>query len=187
ASAAATAAAERARVDAALDQLNHDLQKLRIDFQLFLAGQLPAPPDELRERIAYRLRELRALNLGSVESFRMGTYEGQFSSLGELHGRRLREREETHRAAARGVEPRGPVHDPEAGIEGGQAADAQALEALYSGLYAGSGAGRVDFESFRGYIQGQVDAIRQKTGCSKVVFRVASEEGRLKLKAKPLA
>jgi hypothetical protein len=187
AAAAANAAAERARIEAALDQLNRDLQKLRIDFQLFMAGQIPVPPDELRERIAARLRDLRSLNLGAADSFRLGTFEALYNSLGELHGRRLREREEGRRAAQRIGEPREPAHDAYAGIAVGQASDARALEALYSGLYAGGGASRVDFDSFRGYIQGQVEAIRQKTGCSQVMFRVTNEEGRLKLKAKPLA
>jgi hypothetical protein len=187
AAAAASAAAERARIEAALDSVTRDLQKLRVDFQLFLAGQLHGPPEELRERISDRLRELRGLNLGSVDSFRLGSLEAQASSLSELHGRRLREREESRRATTHSGEHRVPRPDPQAGIAVGQTADAQALEALYSGLYAGAAAGKVDFESFRGYIQGQIDAIRRKTGCSQVVFRVTSEEGRLKLKAKPLA
>lgn len=170
-----------------MESVARDVQKLRIDFQLFLAGQLHAPPDELRERISDRLRELRGMNLGSVDSFRLGTLEGQFSSLGELHGRRLREREESRRATPHSGEHRVPSPDARTGIAVGQTADAPALEALYNGLYAGAGAGKVDFESFRGYIQGQIDAIRKKTGCSQVVFRVAAEEGRLKLKAKPLA
>jgi hypothetical protein len=166
--------------------LGRDLQKLRIDFQLFMVGQMPAPPDDLRERISERLRDLRSLNLGAAETFRLGTLEAQHHSLGELHGRRLRDREEGRRAAAR-TEARPPSYDPYAGIAVGESAQTAALEALYGGLYAGAGTARVDFDSFRGYIQGQVEAIQRKTGCSKVVFRVANEEGRLKLKAKPLA
>ena len=152
-----------------------------------MAGQMPAPPDDLRERISARLRDLRALNLGAAETFRLGTLEAQFNSLGELHGRRLREREDGRRAGARVPEARPPQYDAFAGIAIAQSAQAEALEAIYNGLYSGAGAGRVDFDSFRGYIQGQVEAIQRKTGCSQVVFRVTNEEGRLKLKAKPLA
>jgi hypothetical protein len=187
-SAAANAAAERARIEAGLEQLAKDLQKLRIDFQLFLAGQNAAPPDDLRDALARRLRDMRSPNMGAAESFRLGTLEAQFNSLGELHGRRLREREQTHRAA-RAAEAPVRRYDAETGIAVGGSSDGAALEALFAGLYAGAGAGaaRVDFESFRGYIAGQVEAIRQKTGCSEVMFRVANEDGRLKLKAKPLA
>ena len=44
-----------------------------------------------------------------------------------------------------------------------------------------------DLGSFRAYLGKQVDAIRQKTGCSDVQFRLALEDGKLKLKARPLA
>ncbi len=129
---------------------------------------------------------MRAPNLGAAESFRLGSLEAQFNSLGELHGRRLREREQTHRVARSGEVP-AQKYDAQSGIAVGPSSEGAALEALFAGLYAGSGAARVDFESFRGYIAGQVEAIRQKTGCSEVMFRVANEDGRLKLKAKPLA
>ena len=147
---------------------------------------MPAPPDDLRERISARLRDLRALNLGAAETFRLGTLEAQHNSLGELHDRRLRDREEGRRAAAK-TEARPPAYDPYAGIAVGEEAQTAALEAIYGGLYSGSGAGRVDFDSFRGYIQTQIETIQRKTGCSRVMFRVTNEEGRLKLKAKPLA
>jgi hypothetical protein len=185
-SAAATAAAERARIEAALEQIAKDLQKLRIDFQLFLAGQHPAPPDDLRDALARRLRDVRSPNMGAAESFRLGSLEAQFNSLGELHVRRLREREQTHRAA-RAAEVPTRTYDAQTGIAVGGSADGAALEALFAGLYADGRAARVDFERFRGYSAGQVEAIRQKTGCSEVMFRVANEDGRLKLKAKPLA
>jgi hypothetical protein len=185
AAAAANAAEKRAQIETALDKLGRDLRKLRIDFQRFMAGQILAPPDELREDISDRLRDLRSLNLGAAETFRLGTLEAQHNSLGELHGRRLREREEGRRAAARLGEPRVPIYDAQAGITVGAVAQEPALAALYSGLYAGAGAARVDFDSFRGYIQAQLEDIQRKTGCSEVVFRVANEDGRLKLKAKP--
>ena len=59
-----------------------------------------------------------------------------------------------------------------------------AVAALYRGLYSGSATS--DLERFRGYLASQVDAIRQRTGCEAVVFRIASEDGRLKLKARPV-
>lgn len=183
---ALSTAAERARIENEIEILARDVQKFRIESQKFLAGQNVAPPEELRESLARRLRDCRTPSLGAAESFRLGSLEAQFNSLGELYGRRLREREQSHRAAQHAAHA-AAAHDPEAGIAFGPAADAAALQALFTGLYAGAGAGKVDFDSFRGYIQGQVEAIRQKTGCSRVVFRVANEDGRLKLKAKPLA
>ena len=45
---------------------------------------------------------------------------------------------------------------------------------------------RFDLDSFGRYLQQQVASIQQKTGCAEVQFRVAVEDGKVKLKAKPL-
>ena len=65
--------------------------------------------------------------------------------------------------------------------------DEAAVEALYQGLQRQqSGAPAMDRATFRGYIARQVEVIREKTGCRSVQFRLAAEEGKLKLKAKPV-
>ena len=43
-----------------------------------------------------------------------------------------------------------------------------------------------DFDRFRDFVVRQVHSIRESTGCERVRFRIESEEGRLKLKAKPI-
>jgi hypothetical protein len=45
----------------------------------------------------------------------------------------------------------------------------------------------LDYQSFCRYLERQAEAIRARTGCSGVRFRLASEGGRIKLKAKPIA
>jgi len=66
------------------------------------------------------------------------------------------------------------------------------VAALYHGL-AGGDAGdkregpRFDLASFGSYLERQAAAIRVKTGCEEVQFRLAAEDGKLKLKARPLA
>ena len=44
---------------------------------------------------------------------------------------------------------------------------------------------RPTFDSFQSYLKKQASQIRKKTGCEQVRFRIASEDGQLKLKAKP--
>lgn len=60
-----------------------------------------------------------------------------------------------------------------------------AVEALFAGL-ARRGASKLDLDSFRGYLAQQLEAIHGKTGAAEVQFRVAEEDGKLKLKAKPV-
>jgi hypothetical protein len=175
-------------ISEALDQLDRDIQRLRVDFERFFNGALPFPPEELRGRIQAQFRNLRGMNLMFADNFRLGDLEARFNSYNELHNRRLRDTEEG-RQPSRPAPPPAPCrYDPQAGIVFGDAVDPEAVEALYQGLAASPGDGpRFDLDSFQTYLTRQVAAIRGKTGCSKVQFRLASEDGKVKLKARPVA
>jgi len=174
----------------ALDQLSRDLQQLRIDFECFFNGSLLSPPDELRGRVQSQLRNLRGVNLvTSVDNFRLGDLEARFNSYNELFNRRLRDLEEgRHPGVRHAAPPAASRYDPTAGILFGERIDPAAAEALYQGLAAAPGdSPRFDLDSFQTYLARQVAAIRDKTGCSQVQFRLASEDGKVKLKARPIA
>jgi len=173
-----------------LDQLGRDIQQLRVDFERFFNGALPFPPDELRGRVQAQIRNLRSMsNLATaVDNFRLGDFEARFNSYNELFNRRLRDAEEGRAPAARATAPPASRRfDPERGITLGERVDPEAAEALYQGLAASPGdAPRFDLDSFQTYLARQVAAIRQKTGCDQVQFRLASEDGKVKLKARPV-
>jgi hypothetical protein len=174
----------------ALDQLNRDLQQLRIDFERFFNGSLLSPPDELRGRVQTQLRNLRGVNMTTaVDNFRLGDLEARFNSYNELFNRRLRGLEEGRQPGARHAPPPAARrYDPTQGILFGERIDPEAAEALYQALAAAPGdSPRFDLDSFQTYLARQVAAIRGKTGCSEVQFRLASEEGKVKLKARPVA
>ncbi|HEX4960132.1 MAG TPA: MXAN_5187 C-terminal domain-containing protein [Thermoanaerobaculia bacterium] len=187
---APASAGRRPSFGEALDQLGRDVQQLRVDFERFFNGALPFPPDELRGRVQAQLRNLRNSNLSAaVDSFRLGDLEARYNSYNELFNRRLRDLEEGRHAAVRHAPPPAPSrHDPAQGIVFGERIDPEAAEALYHGLAAAPGDSvRFDLDSFQTYLARQVAAIREKTGCSQVQFRLASEDGKLKLKARPVA
>jgi hypothetical protein len=173
-------------ISEALDQLARDVRQLQVDFERFFNGGLPFPPDELRGRIQALLRNLRNTNItAAVDNFRLGDLEARFNSYNEMYNRRLRDREEgrhPHRVIAFVETPR---FDPRGGIVFGSEIDSDAAEALYRGLISGPGDGpKFDLDSFQGYLRRQTAAIREKTGCTEVQFRVAEEDGKLKLKAR---
>lgn len=172
-----------------LDQLGQDIRRLQVDFERFFNGGLPLPPEELRTRIQTQIRTLRNIKItSSVDSFRLGDLEARFNSYNELFNRRVRDREEgRHRPARFAAAEEKSRYDPAAGIVVGERMDPQAVEALYQGL-AGRGEGpKFDLDSFQTYLARQVAALREKTGCSEVQFRLADEDGKLKLKARPVA
>jgi len=194
-------AAGAATVAESLDRLAAEIRQLRVDFERFFSGALLVPPDELRRRVQAQLRQLRQVNvMTAVERFRLGDLEARHNSYDELFSRRLRDHEEGRlRAGHAPPPPPGPMpqprYDPGAGIVVGPDPDPRAVAALYEGLTVAGAAGgtaggerpRFDLASFGSYLQRQAAAIRDKTGCANVQFRLATEDGKLKLKARPLA
>lgn len=170
--------------DREVDRLAAAIQKFRVDSQRFFAGDLPLPPDELRDRIGTELRRLRGSSLkGAAASFRLGTLEAQFQSHLDLFGRRLRAREVGDSRAAKTREPQ-EVLDARQGVVVGPRENADAVAALYEGLYHHKP--KMDLERFHAYIDRQAEVIRTKTGCREIQFRIAVQDGKAKLKAKPI-
>jgi hypothetical protein len=183
------AAARRSGMAEDIDRLDREVQQLRIEFERFFSGAQPLPPEELRHRIQGQLRQLRNRTATTaVEGFRLGELEARFNSYNELFNRRLRDREEgRHAPRIAPPAPAAPRFDPEQGIVVREAVDPAAAEALYTGLRSGSGEGpKFDLDSFQTYLERQAASIREKTGCAQVQFRLAREDGKLKLKARPV-
>ncbi|MCP4203077.1 MAG: hypothetical protein GY769_14240, partial [bacterium] len=74
--------------------------------------------------------------------------------------------------------------DPRKGVVLGDRESSSAVEALYRGLYRPGSA--MDLERFRSYIHRQAEVVRAKTGCREIQFRIAVQDGKMKLKAKPV-
>jgi len=176
-----------AKWEARLGQLSALVEQFRVDGERYFNGGLALPPEELRDRIHALLRTLRAdQSRTAADQFRLASLEARFSSLSELYGRRLREREEGRAAVPRPATAEPARHDATAGIVFSDAADGGAVEALWSAL-AKAGKRSLELDTFHTYLTRQIDEIRKTTGATAVQFRVVDEEGKMKLKAKPLA
>lgn len=177
------------QIQASIERLDRDITQLKIDFERFFNGSLPTPPEEERELVRQQIRKLRSLPLQAlVDRFRLNTLEARFNTLNELFNRRIREREEgVAGAPQRSAAPTPRRYDPYKGIVVGEAPQPEAIQALYRELYDDDAPGaRSNFEKFQTYLLGQMTAIRERSGCNEVSFRVASEGGKVKLKAKPV-
>lgn len=171
-----------------LDKLEERVAKLKIDFDRFFIGALPTPPESLRYKCFAQIRKLRSEHHKSAAiRFKVNSLEAKLNSLNELFNRRMRAMETGATARKRSA---GPVaarrYDPYGGVVIEKSADPAAVEALYGELYGKGGRkAATDLESFQGFLMAQAREIRQKTGCADVVFRVTSEKGKRRLKAKP--
>ena len=174
-------------VDEMLMRLDQDIRRFRIDFERFFSGNLPMPPEQLRIMVQNQIKELRTVHMKAVaHRFRYNSLEAKFNALLVLFNRRLRDFElgKNNRRAAEAV---GPALDPLEGVVIDDQPPVAAVQALFNGLYAHSdSAPKADFGKFQSYLQKQAAQIRDKTGCEEVSFRVTSEKGKLKLKAKPV-
>jgi len=170
-----------------LDRLDREIQQFHVDSRRFLAGDLEIPPDDQMERIAATIRKLRVRGIrGVADNFRLNSLEARYNSHRELHNRRMRESEQgKSRRAMRGVRQEA---DPKKGIVFGENGDLHAVENLYKGLFLKTGTRnpKMDLENFRSYIHRQADTIREKTGCRDIQFRVDVQDGKAKIKAKPI-
>jgi hypothetical protein len=174
----------------ALDQLARDIRQLQVDCERFFNGGLPVPPEELRNRLQAQIRNLRTLkNTSTLDNYRLGDLEARFNSYNELFNRRLRDREEgRHPGVHHTVQTERRRYDAREGVTLGGSFDPEAVEALYQGLASRPGDGpKFDLDSFEKYLARQVAALREKTGCDQVQFRLAEEDGKLKLKARPIS
>lgn len=165
-----------------LDRLQRDLDQLKIEFNKFFGGALPTPPNQFLDRIGRKIRQLRSERLpGPVEQFRLTGLEARYNSLSELFGRRMREHEEGRTGRRAGAPT---TIDPSQGIVDTDPEAAAGIAALHRRLYAEDE--KVDLETFRAYIEDKADKIRGRTGCSGVRFRVVLDDGKPRLKARPV-
>ena len=169
---------------AELDRLEQDLNTLRVDFERFFNGDLDVPPEQFRESIRGQIASLAQSTKSPVDAFRFGALEARFHSWSELFNRRLRNVELQHKTVRK--TRRLNVADPSEGIVLGKHIYAAGVAPLHRHLYRDQPAGAMDLDSFATYLARQHQLIRDRTGCEKVSFRIVEEDGKKKLKAKPV-
>ncbi len=170
------------RFEAEATRLQSMIRRFRVDAQRFLNGDLPLPPEDQREKIQAELRRLRNQNMkGAAANFRLGSLEAQFNSHNDLLGRRSRQKEQGELRRHEEAKAKARL-DPNQGVVIGKQLKPEAVKALYGGLQSNA----MDFDRFRSYLDKQAQLIRSKTGCEEIQFRVAVENGKMRLKAKPI-
>jgi hypothetical protein len=170
-----------------LDRLDGDIRRLKIEYDKFLNGAVPTPPDELRAELLSELRALRGHNATSyADGFLLGSLEARLNSLSELYNRRVREAEMGLGPPSSGA-PKARQYDPYSGVVFRDEVTSDAAHALYEELYGSPDRrARTDFSSFLHFLEQKASTIRDLTGCHEVQFRIDSRDGRLALKAKPV-
>ena len=179
-------AVEGPPLDQEMNRLASMIKTLQIDYQRFVVGDLPMPPLEKRDVAQALVRRLRERAKGVAERFRLNSLEAKLNSHIERYGREVRKREQSVEVAPA---PRSePQFDPREGVVVSAQSSQAAEKALYDALYGGRSAqpSAADLDRFRAHLRRNVEMIQAKTGCAQVSFRIATENGKTKLKAKPI-
>jgi hypothetical protein len=177
-----------------LQQLAVDLRRLEGEYNMFFAGRKARPPHETRSRVEGLLKRLERAPLESVaQRFRLQTLQARYATFAELWERNMRGREEGRASATPQRSRERVAPDSSAGTTTlvhevrvtDPAREMDRIEALYESLMdarRAAGDRVVPFHRFARFVQEQMAELR-RAGTSEVTFRVAVQEGKVRLLA----
>src|SRR5690242_15978032 len=192
-------------VDEELNQLDDNIRRLKIEFDVFFGGGAKKPPTELEWRVQVAMKKYsdgRRMTYG--QRFKFNTIQQKFAIYNSLWQQKLRIKEEGYRRPQDALLSIQGVRDADAGERHGADASEASLfrvacsnvdteqnkvKALYDAmldagkkLKAKAPAGT--FDSFHQFVKKKTEQLRKEYGSSAVEFAVEVEDGKVRLKAK---
>ncbi|MEO8500782.1 MAG: MXAN_5187 C-terminal domain-containing protein [Vicinamibacteria bacterium] len=195
-----------------LERIDQGIFKLQKEWERFFSGQERKAPYEAKQRLDRLVRKYVGVEIrNNVERFRFQSLTAKYNTLADLWNRRLRAIEEGRPMSsvqlkqvreAEALAPP-PAIAVSAGPKGASSAapvrvevrlstlrdDEQGLKQLYEQFKAARasvGESEVKFESFRKLISQQRSRLLEEKDAVAVDFRVALQDGKVALKAKPV-
>jgi len=199
--------AEQSEFERDLRLLESSIHQLESQYNMFFAGSLPKPPVEARSRVEALFRRYDRTYIQSyADRFRLGALQTRFSRFCELWDRGIRAREEGRPGPFQHLKrdeyadpdravppPDAPAPPPERAVRVKLGEDrelGEKIQHLYDALTeARRAAGSRDdlpFDRFAELVQGQLARL-EKGGSREVVFRVATEGGKVTFTARTSA
>ncbi len=192
-------------VDEELNQLESQLRRLKIEYEVFFNNPAKRPPADVEWKVVAMLRKFsEGGKLSFSQRYRYNEIAQRYAIYSDLWRKKARIREEGYRRpqdALLGVQGvRIAEHEPEHKVYGvGQrdgrpfvvsdaGAETEKVERLYQALtsakqkHGESVSGSLD--SFKSFVQKKTDEIRKQHKCEKVEYAVEVQNGRVKLRAK---
>lgn len=180
--------------DEQLTRLEDDIRKLKVEFDIFFNGATKRPPYDTKGRVETILKRLgddRSLTF--AQRYRYNSLTARYNAFRDHWRRTMQGREEGRdpASAARASVKRNtelelnPVSisckDPHKEIE--------VVKNLYTSLLeakqkCGEPTEGFSFPKFHRLVAQKADSLKEKTGCERVVFSVALDEGHVSFKAK---
>jgi hypothetical protein len=192
-------------IDEELTQLDDNVRKLKIEFDIFFGGGSKKPPADLEWRVQSALKKYsdgRRMNYS--QRFKFSAIQQKFAVYNSLWQQKLRIKEEGYRRpqdallAIQGIrqfEDEAPetidLSEPESFRVACSDVDKESnkIKALYDAMVNAGKQSKAkgpagSFESFHKFVKKKTEQLRKDFGASAVEYAVEVEKGQVRLKAK---
>ena len=180
-----------------LTTLDDLLRRLKVEYDIFFNGNRKRPPEDLRARLEKLVKKLSQASLMSyTERFQFNTLVARYYLYRDVWRRTVaklelgiqkeippaldKSRAGTSAATSPNPELRVRLEDPES--------EPEKVRELYDALVRLGGAkakegSKISYKQFASYVTAQTRTIREKYGCSGVLFTLALEEDSIRFRA----
>jgi hypothetical protein len=180
--------------DEQLSRLEEDIRRLRIEFDIFFNGAAKRPPYDTKGRVETLLKRLgddRTLTF--AQRYRYNSLAARYNAFRDLWRRTMQGREEGRdpaSAARAGARKDTPVDaEPVSIICTDAHKEIDVVKSLYASLLeakqrCGEPTESFSFPKFHRLVARKADGLKEKSGCKRVRFSVAVQDGHVTFKAK---
>lgn len=180
--------------DEQLTRLEDDIRRLRIEFDIFFNGAAKRPPYDTKGRVETLLKRLGDdRTLTYAQRYRYSSLGARYNAFRELWRRTMQGREEgrdpASTARAHFKRESNADMEPVSVVCADAHKELDVVKRLYASLVeAKERCGEVtegfSFPKFHRLVAQKADGLKEKTGCERVRFSVAVEDGHVSFKAK---
>jgi len=184
-----------------LNRLEVAIRQLKTLYDIFFAGAAPREPFVSRKEVDLLVKRLGNTPMQRFsDRYRYNSLAGKFQTYCELWSKILRMREEgLRRGSKSGAPPPGPSRAPVSTAEEvvfkSKFRDPTAEDDSFKTFYdryvearrsAGDRGAEVPYSAFLKQIAQKTQAIKSKSGCDSVAYKIVVKEGAVTLKAAPI-
>src|SRR5262245_27136560 len=177
---------EARQADKALSDLEHMIEQLKREYEIFFAGGAKRPPIDLRNNTEKSVRKFASVQtLNNAQRFRYNSLASRFNVYAELWNKQMRLKEEGKLPQAQTTQAVEPKRRPEPGPPVAEGKLKELFKSYVATKPATGGAGAVlNYDNFVRALSKQKEQILKEHQCKDVEFYLAEEDGRMKLKAR---